>query len=319
MLVLLLAAGCGSSDLGGILGGGSDSGGMYSNEVRGTVDYVDTRNQYIDLRNATGYRSNLGGSSSSGNVVRVYYDSRTTVEYQGRNYQVADLERGDEVTIRVNENNNQLVADAINVTYNSAGDRAVTGGTQTSTIRGTVRYIDTSRREIEVDRGTYNGGTTVVQYDTNTYVDFNNRRYNVADLERGDEIEISVRDLGSGRMFANNIHVIRSVSGGSSSSGTYGNTSMSTVRGTVRSIDTRNRTITLDQTSWRSGFNQGNSTSNTMIVSYDSNTDVEFNGRTYAVTNLERGDVIDVSVRDMGGSRLAATRIYVVRDVNSNF
>ena len=52
-----------------------------------------------------------------------------------------------------------------------------------------------------------------------------------------------------------------------------------------------------------------------MYVQYDSNTRIDVSGQLYPVTNLERGDVIEVGGRDIGNSTLQAQRITLVRDI----
>ncbi|MEO8218339.1 MAG: DUF5666 domain-containing protein [Acidobacteriota bacterium] len=83
--------------------------------VQGTVNFVDTQAQRIDL---TVYSTNgLRGSNTSG-VSSVYYDSRTRVVYQNQAYQPADLERGDQVDVRLASSNGRYYADTITVTRN---------------------------------------------------------------------------------------------------------------------------------------------------------------------------------------------------------
>jgi hypothetical protein len=307
-LLLLTACGSVGGDLGDILGGGGSTAA--SNELRGTVDYVDTRDGFILLNNVTSYQTRLA-DGTTGNSARVYYDSRTPVEFNGRQYSPADLERGDEVSALVTESGGRLMADRLTVIRDVSGSGGTYGGgTYNSNVRGTVRYIDTSRRTIELDRG-YSSSTTIIEYDTNTPVMFNGRSYRASDLERGDEISVQARDIGGGRLVADRIDVVRSVSGSSGSgTGTYGS-SMSTLRGTVRYVDSGRGTLELEQTSWISGFNSGSTGS--MILQYDSRTVVEYQGRQYAVTNLERGDVIEVQVRNAGTSTAYAERIIVIR------
>ena len=113
LAVLLLLAACGSStlgDLGGILGSPSQS---TPSNVSGTVNFVDTSAQRIDLN--VNYVNNL--RSSQGNS-SIYYDNRTQVQWQGRTYSPADLERGDEVSVHGYNDNGRYVADQITVTLN---------------------------------------------------------------------------------------------------------------------------------------------------------------------------------------------------------
>jgi hypothetical protein len=50
-----------------------------------------------------------------------------------------------------------------------------------------------------------------------------------------------------------------------------------------------------------------------VVVHYDSSTIVEFEGRRYQPENLERGDEVEVELRDSGG-RLLAEEILVVAE-----
>lgn len=304
VMLLLASTACSSGgDYGDIFGGGSNT---QSNLIRGTVEYVDSGNRSIVLRNVNDYGSMLSSGGGTGNTVRVYYDNQTEVQYQGQDYRPTDLEPGDEVEVRVNESGSQLIADTVTVTRNvSAGGSTYPGGSSMSMLRGTVRYIDTNRRTIELDRGF--GTTSVIEYDNSVNVAWGGRTYMVTDLERGDEIEIRVSDLGGNRFRANDITVLRSVSGTSGST----SSSMMNIRGTVRYVDTARRTIELDQVSGISGFNTG---AGTIVISYGSNASIEVGGQMHPVSGLERGDVIEVQA-DRSGSTYFANRIFLVRNV----
>ena len=81
--------------------GGYDGG--YGQDLRGAVAFVDPRARLISL-DGGGY----------GNATRLRYDSRTTVEYQGRRYRPEDLERGDLVRIEARRiGNNEWLAERI--------------------------------------------------------------------------------------------------------------------------------------------------------------------------------------------------------------
>lgn len=118
--VLLLAA-CGSSGLGGlggIFGTPQTSSSSNPGTIGATVNFVDTQNQRIDV--TVNYVNNL--RSSQGNQ-SIYYDSRTRLLYNGNSgYNVTDLERGDQISVTGNtDNNGRFVADAITVTRNVRG------------------------------------------------------------------------------------------------------------------------------------------------------------------------------------------------------
>jgi hypothetical protein len=314
-LAMILLAACGSSGMGDILGGGSNQSNY---EIRGTVDSVDSSSRSIYLTNVTGYNRSMLSNTGSGSAVRVYFEDRTPVEYNGQSYRPTDLERGDEVSIRIDESGNALMAESMTVLRDVSGGTgsypSYPSGSYETNIRGTVRYVDTSRRTIEIDRGT--GTTMFVEFDTNTPVRYNSQTYNPVDLERGDEIDVRARDLGNGRFLASDISVIRSVSAGS---GNNSSTQMATVRGTVRSVDTARRTIELESSNWISRFNTGTGTGTRTIINYDNNVGIFVNGRTESVAGLERGDVIEVEVsRDPNSSTLWAQRMSLVRDVSSN-
>jgi hypothetical protein len=309
-LALLVLGACSTSGgLGDILGGGSSSNNYGT--LRGTVDLVDTANRSVVLTNVSNNGSMLS-SGGSGNSVRVYYDNSTAVDYQGQSYRPEDLERGDQVDVRVNQNGNQLYATSMSVVYNArtgtSGSSTYPGsGTYGSTFHGVVRSVDLSRGTITIDRGS-SGGYATLNTGTNTPVYYNGQTYRTSDLEVGDEVDV--------RMNGNTVQDITVTRSMSSSSGTYGNTSYSTIRGTVRNVDTARHTIQLDSPSWVSGFNRGSGAmANTIYVSYDPNMSLNVNGQMYPITGLERGDVIDVQVSGSGTNNLVARNITLVRDV----
>jgi hypothetical protein len=88
--------------------------GGSSSDIRGTVNFVDTQAQRIDLSNVsygTGLRNSQNPSS-------IYYDSNTRVLYQNKNYAPADLERGDQVDVLAYNNNGRYLADTVTVIRN---------------------------------------------------------------------------------------------------------------------------------------------------------------------------------------------------------
>lgn len=225
---LLLAAACGSTGgLGDIFGTNpNNTNGTYT--ISGTVDSIDLNNHYIYLTNVSGYTSNLR-DSSTGNTARVSWDNRTTVNFNGRSYRPEDLERGDQVSVRVDQNRNQLLAESMDVTYNSRGGMASsssngtygTYGTPSSnygTLRGTVRFVDPSTRTITIDSASWmsgfqgtNSSSLTVRYDPNAQVNYNGQLYPVTNLERGDIVDFTVQNLGSGNYLATSLNLVRDV------------------------------------------------------------------------------------------------------------
>ena len=319
--VALLLVACGS-------GGGLYPGSSTYN-VRGTVDYVDTASQFVQLTNVSGYNTGMI-SSSGGDTVRVYYTSSTPVNWNGSTYRPQDLEHGDQVNVQVDQSGNRLNAESMNVTYNARTSSSYpsnnpnnypntypsnTYPSNGSPVTGTVTYVDTANHTVTIDTGY---GTQVVSYYSNTPVYWNGRTYRPQDLERGDQVSVTFRDNGNGNLQAQTFTVTRNVS--ASGSGTYGTTS-STIRGTVDSVDTYSHLITLTGTSWIAGFNRnaGGNAGGTMVVQYDPNMQINVNGQMYSVNGLQRGDVIDVSLSNPGASTPFVQSLTLVRDVNQRY
>ena len=114
LLATLLLTSCGTMGDGGlgdiILGSPSST---QSSDVQGVVDNIDTRNQSISLD--VTYINNLRQSGGTNQQGTIFYDSRTRVMYQGREYRVEDLERGDEISVRGYNSNGRYVAETIEV------------------------------------------------------------------------------------------------------------------------------------------------------------------------------------------------------------
>jgi hypothetical protein len=95
--------------------------------------------------------------------------------------------------------------------------------------------------------------------------------------------------------------------------GSPSSTQPSDVRGTVSAIDTSARRIDLN-VSYINNLRDNNNGQRGSIY-YDNDTRVTYNGQSYGVTDLERGDEIEVKgVADNG--RYLAQQITVVRDVS---
>ena len=235
-----LLTGCGSTGVGDILGGGSgssrDTDGDYSSSnvgdnVRGTVERVDTRDRFIVV-DREDYSNNLRNGNDD--EIVLYYDDRTVVQHQGRTYRPQDIEPGDRILADVGQSGGRLMVEEIEVLYDVTGGTGSTGTydddnvnyddeVRVSELRGTVRSVDTRDRTLELETSQYGsnnfstGGTTggigsstrivEVHYDTQTIVEFEGRRYQPENLERGDLVEIEIRDLGS-RLMAEEILVL---------------------------------------------------------------------------------------------------------------
>jgi dipeptidyl aminopeptidase/acylaminoacyl peptidase len=219
LVAAIVLTGCGSSGIGDILGGSTGSGTSTDQSltnVRGTVERVNTTERYIVVdREDSSYNLRNGGDDE----VVLYYDDRTTVEHQGRNYEPNDLEAGDRILAEVDESGGRLRVDEIQVLYDVTGgasdndnddyadDDRYDNDVRTTELRGTVRYVDTRDQTLELEPSTGRSGLVVVHYDTSTIVEFEGRRYKPENLERGDQVEIEVRNL-NGRMIAEEILVV---------------------------------------------------------------------------------------------------------------
>ena len=313
MFAVVLLAGCGSSGLGDILGGGD--GPVTNNDqsiVRGTVDRVDTRNRTIVLRDADAYRSQLQNGAAGNDVIYLDYDQDTVVEYGGERYAPTALEPGDRIEANAEMVGNRLVAERISVTYDVSGTGTTTSPATMTDLRGTVTDIDTRSRTITVQEESWSrtGQTHRFAYEANTPVYWQGRVYQPENLERGDVVEVDLTRSGNS-LIARKIDVIES------SSGQTAARFEPDLRGTVQYVDTRASTITVQQPSWIQRFDTGTNSSSSVTLRYDSSTTVEYNGQFYKPENLERGDTIEVDVNDFG-STLMAEKIVVVSNVRQS-
>jgi hypothetical protein len=231
----VILTGCGSTGIGDVLGGGRESGntdnstydpyGQRANEVQGTVERVNTRDRYVVV-DVEASRYNLRNGNEG--EVTLYYDDRTDVEFEGKAYQPQDLEPGDRIRAEIDNTGSRLLAEQIEVLHDVTGGSSDTSGVLggygsddddyalSEDLRGTVRYIDTRDRTLEIEpvrnsrftTGSSRSDVVVVHYDAQTVVEFQGQRYTPDNLERGDEVEVDVRDSG-GRLMAEEIVVVR--------------------------------------------------------------------------------------------------------------
>ena len=84
-------------------GGGRYDGSQYGDDLRGAVAFVDPRAQVVGI--------NRGGYSGRREQVR--YDSRTLVEYRGRQVRPEQLEPGDVIRVQARRWGNGWLAERI--------------------------------------------------------------------------------------------------------------------------------------------------------------------------------------------------------------
>lgn len=249
LVATALLTGCGSSGIGDILGGGrttptdrsNDGYNQGSEDVRGTVERVDTLDRRIYVNAENRDSSYLRNGNGNGREVVLYYDDNTVVEFDGQTYRPDDLERGDRIAANVEQTGGRLVVqnidvleDATNGTTDRYGDRTDDYRNDDSrndtyrddyrnadSLRGTVRYVDTRARTLEVEPSRSTSGSStgsrsnlvIVYYDAQTTVDYQGRRYEPENLEQGDVVEIDLSRTGtssSSRLMAEQIEVISS-------------------------------------------------------------------------------------------------------------
>ena len=113
-------------------------------------------------------------------------------------------------------------------------------GSLGSDLVGEVEYVDTRAREIEIR--TDSGATSVIRYDDQTQVIYQQRNYSVANLEPGDYIAARVQQDRDGRNYTDTITVRESVQ---DRGNRRGSARLDRIEGRVESIDERRGTFEL--------------------------------------------------------------------------
>jgi hypothetical protein len=224
-------------------------------------------------------------------------------------------------------------------------------GARITEVRGRVERVDTADAIIWVEpSGVYRNqlrnddDQIALHYDDSTEVEYDGKTYEPRALEVGDRIVARVDDTGS-RLYARDIEVTYDVTANDRSDDDrydddreadddrYGrdddrydrdddrydrdnDTDVAEVRGKVRWLDEDRKVLEIEDASWGWSASRDRDRDDDVIeVHYDSNTVVEYRGKRYAPENLERGDEIQVEVRDLG-SRYLADEILVLASVS---
>lgn len=172
------AIGCAGMGLGNVLDGIPLGG-----DVRGRVEWVDARSREIGI------------SSSRGSRETVRYDSRTRVVYRDRVYDVRDLERGDVVSIDVDQDSRgRRYARTVRVERDvrSSDGR---GGGRVQRFEGRVAWVDTRRGQFGMEAG--RGRSYVVTIPDRTSNSTLNR---FRKLRRGDRVRFEGEAFREGRV-----------------------------------------------------------------------------------------------------------------------
>lgn len=215
-MALLMLAGCASPGGRDYPGGGygypdPGYGSPYGSPLLGTVDELDPGYGRILL---------LVDDPRTGRAQRmdVRYDQGTRLYYQGREYAVEGLERGDLIRVDVVESGRDLLARSIEVVRNvrdggAGGYDGDYGGDYGygGDLRGSVVRVDARARLIRLEGvGRAYGDDMQLAYDDRTTVEYDGRRYRPEDLQRGDVVRIRARQVGDGLWLAERIIVERS-------------------------------------------------------------------------------------------------------------
>jgi hypothetical protein len=113
------------------------------------------------------------------------------------------------------------------------------GQQQGGQVSGYIQSVDTRSQQVYLQQ--QNGQTLALAYDNNTQVVFQNQRYNVLNLERGDQVTARVQSMNNGGYYTDYLQVDQSVS---TANGTGQN--IQTLQGTVRAVDQSNGLFTID-------------------------------------------------------------------------
>jgi hypothetical protein len=157
-----------------------------------------------------------------------------------------------------------------------------------------IQGLDTQRQLIQVR--TQNGQTGSLLYDQNTVVVYQQRQYQVSNLERGDVVAIQVQQTNQGSPYASRIDVQQSVQdrGGQSSGGGVGQVQQ--FNGRVGQVD-RQRGMFQLQTSY----------SGNVVVS------LPYNPSSTVVNQFNRlrsGDSVRLEGTELGSGRVELYRFY---------
>jgi hypothetical protein len=128
-MLATLAACSAVSSIGSVLGGMIPGGGSQG-QVSGYVSGVDTRAQVIGLQQPNGQPVNL------------LFDNQTKVVFNNQSYPVTSLDRGDQITARIQNTSNGYYTDLVQVDQPVNGSASTSSSGAVQTVQGTVRQVD---------------------------------------------------------------------------------------------------------------------------------------------------------------------------------
>jgi hypothetical protein len=185
--------------LGGVLGPQAGSG---TGQVAGTVRYVDTQRQQLQITTQNGQTGN------------VYFDNRTQVVYQNQQYNVTALEQGDQVQLRLQQDQQgNYYTDYILVTrsvqdanggynnggtYNGGNNGTYNGGSNNSgymQLEGRVSWVDYQRGQFGLNSTNRGTVTVMMPYNANS-ADANRFR----NLRQNDYVRVEGQMVNNGAL-----------------------------------------------------------------------------------------------------------------------
>ncbi len=157
--------------------------GNQANEIVGEVMDVDSRSRQIEIR------------ADSGRTSMVRYDNNTQVLYRQRTYPVANLERGDYVAARVEQDRDGRNTTNTITVRESVQDRGGTvGAARLDRIEGRVEYVDSHRGTFELRDSRNRLIVVAVAFNApKTITDRFNR------LRNGDQVRVEGRSVNADR------------------------------------------------------------------------------------------------------------------------
>lgn len=191
---------------------------------------------------------------------------------------------------------------------------------QTSFVQGLVYRVDTNNQRIDLtlNNSSQSSQNATIYYTSQTRVLYQNQPYNPAYLQSGDQVDVQLYSGSNGQYVADMITVVQRSASNNGYPGNYPNNTYpnngspsSDIRGTVNFVDTQAQRIDLS-VNYMNGLRSSQSSSS---IYYDSSTRVLYQNRSYAPTDLERGDQVDVLAYNNGNGRYLADTVTVTRNV----
>ncbi|HEX8392195.1 MAG TPA: hypothetical protein VF665_07580 [Longimicrobium sp.] len=181
------------------------------------------------------------------------------------------------------------------------------GQQQGGQIVAEVQGVDTRNQIIRVT--TQQGQTGDLRYDQNTVVSYQNQRYDVTALERGDVVALQIQQTQNGQAYVQQVVVQQSVqdrggvSSGGSTGGTYGGNTGTTSGNNIRQFAGRVGQIDYNQ-GW---FTLQTSNAGTVTVSLPYNPGQAASDQ---FRRLRQGDSVRLEANVLSNNRVELYRFY---------